>query len=445
MVGESKVTPLALTLAFAFACSSSGSAGASPDDPSLPGRGGPGTADDAGVAEAGASAEGGVGAWSFRTAIITSEHRAIPGVMFGGWGPHLGHLVRVTSGLYWVDDACAPGSCDVNRDSRLDYWRIDGTTMTHAASVTLPAGIQQNTGTIASADTISTFGVDVAKGALVECTYAPDKSAPPACTPLALDIGPTANYVGAAIHPTGSRLTWLTNVVDGGGGSFRWYADYGGGWNGPRTGGIGGYNDASYINAGFVDRANPGKFVLFAELVTGKAPNWTFTGGTGEGDLSTTGAVTWAVAPSVAADPTSSTADLFVDPDTKDIHVLARSRSNALVYLHRPAGGAWTAGSVVDPSTIAGRFCFTAGRLFIAHGTGASGFVIQEVDRAAGLDFATHPPAVVPLPAGFENVVGAYPEASTYQTTAVGGVNLALVANGKENVALGVFATPPAP
>jgi hypothetical protein len=69
--------------------------------------------------------------------------------------------------------------------------------------------------------------------------------------------------------------------------------------------------------------------------------------------------------------------------------------------------------------------------------------VIQEVDRGGAFDFTKHPPAHVPLPAGYENIVGAYPEASTYQTSPVGGVNLVLVANGKENEALGVFAIPP--
>jgi hypothetical protein len=32
----------------------------------------------------------------FRTQVITEEHRSVPGAMFGGWGPHLGHMVRVS-------------------------------------------------------------------------------------------------------------------------------------------------------------------------------------------------------------------------------------------------------------------------------------------------------------------------------------------------------------
>lgn len=389
-----------------------------------------------------ASAEG--GAWRFRTRILTEAHRAIPGKMFGGWGPHLGHLVRTAGSLYWVDDACAAGSCDVNVDARIDYWKVDADAVTLLGSVNLPAGVQQNTATIASGNTLFSYGVDIAGHSLVECTFSPGSSTAPACAALGLDVGASANYVGAAIHPGGTRLVWLTNVGDGGGGSFRWFANYGGGWNGPRTGGIGGYNDASYINAGFLDRGAPGRFVLFAELVSGVAPSWTFSGGVGEGDLATTSAVTWSVAPSLADDPTITTSDLFVDPDHGDIHVLARSKAGALVYLHRPPGGAFAAGTKVESATILGRFLFAGGRLFVAHGPGGKGLVLREVDRGKGaIDFAAHAPIQVPLPPDFENVVGIYPEASTYQTTATGGINLAVVASAKENVALGVFATPP--
>jgi hypothetical protein len=65
---------------------------------------------------------------------ITTSHRAIPGQMFGGWGPHLGHLVRASGGeLFFVDDACeaqGPTACDVNRNTRLDAWAFDEATRT---------------------------------------------------------------------------------------------------------------------------------------------------------------------------------------------------------------------------------------------------------------------------------------------------------------------------
>ena len=74
-----------------------------------------------------------------QTAVITDHHRYIPGAsgMFGGFGPHLGHLVRAktSSGtgeaLWLVDDYCAqsePGLCDVYDDHTLAYyeWTASG-------------------------------------------------------------------------------------------------------------------------------------------------------------------------------------------------------------------------------------------------------------------------------------------------------------------------------
>src|SRR5262245_55536954 len=58
---------------------------------------------------------------------ITDEHRAIPGVMFGDWGPHLGHLVHTDVPL-WIDDLCSPavgGDCDVDHDRRIGVFRRD--------------------------------------------------------------------------------------------------------------------------------------------------------------------------------------------------------------------------------------------------------------------------------------------------------------------------------
>jgi hypothetical protein len=93
--------------------------------------------------------------------VIHQAHRAIPGAMFGGWGPHLGHLVRrgpaadAPDGEQWfVDDACAPGACDVNRNTRLDYLRLRGNTWERVDSQPLPAGVQQNVGSVLVGDRI---------------------------------------------------------------------------------------------------------------------------------------------------------------------------------------------------------------------------------------------------------------------------------------------------
>jgi hypothetical protein len=384
-------------------------------------------------------------AWTFSTKVITTEHRSVPGAMFGGWGPHLGHFARTQDALYWVDDACAPGTCDVNVDARIDYWKIADGTIERVFSAALPGGVQQNTGTVASADTLWTYGIGVAGKYLVECALLPAAPhASPACNALAVDIGDAANYVGAAIHPGGTRLVWLTNVVDDGGGSFRFYANYGQGWNGPRLGGIGGYNDASYIDVAFVDRKAPGKLTMLAELVSGVAPSWTFRAGTGEGDLAKADAVTWSLAASVPSMPSISPADIFVDPASGDTHVLAYTDKDSITYVHRSPAGSWDAPVTVIERSFRARFVLSGSRLFVANDVAGKGLAVRELSRGPGaLDWAAATPVMVPLPAGYESLYAIYPEAEVYQTEPVRGVNLAIVGSVRDNEVLGVFATPP--
>lgn len=53
-------------------------------------------------------------------ASITTEHRFIAGKMFGGWGPHLGHLARTSAGEPWfVDDTCSQSPNDALREPSL--------------------------------------------------------------------------------------------------------------------------------------------------------------------------------------------------------------------------------------------------------------------------------------------------------------------------------------
>src|SRR5205823_5923967 len=104
------------------------------------------------------------------------------------------------------------------------------------------SGVQQNTATISLGGALYVYGV--AGRNIVECTEA-------GCTTIPLDIGPAANYVGAAVVPGVGRVVWWTNVVDGGSGSFSYLVNYGGGWNGPRSGAVGGYNDCEYAHVAF--------------------------------------------------------------------------------------------------------------------------------------------------------------------------------------------------
>ncbi|MBL8742039.1 MAG: hypothetical protein JNK04_13120, partial [Myxococcales bacterium] len=214
-----------------------------------------GPSSSGGEGEGGSGGEGGRigGEYAVSTALISSQHRFIDGAMFGGWGPHLGHLITLGDDVFLVDDICAQpgdaslGACDVNDDHTLGYYRraTDGWSL--VTTTTLPGVVQQNTATIASADgsVLHTFGIDVAGEKLQECVFAVP-AGPVSCSELPFTLAPSSNYIGAAISPLGHRVVWWTTVVDGGGGGFHYIVDYGGGWNGPRSGDVIGFNDASY-------------------------------------------------------------------------------------------------------------------------------------------------------------------------------------------------------
>lgn len=379
--------------------------------------------------------------------------------MFGGWGPHLGHLVRAGIGaqdhLWFVDDACSQGAaadaCDVNVDKAIAYYRLDPGGWTKVLETPLPGTIQQNTGTIASKDgaKLFTYGVDVAGHAVIECAF-DVATATSQCNALsgiaALPAG--TNYLGAAVSPLGDKMVWFTRVQDGGNGDFSFLVDYGGGWNGPRTGPIGGYNDASYIDVAFGAGGDPNKFTMHGQLVSGLAPNWSFFGAVGDGDLSKDAPVVWslALAPPMG-DTIESTNDVWIDPDTADEHLIARSHAGAAVYYHRAKGGAWSGPLFTLPSSYRVRFVVAAGSLWMVYGVAKQGMALRgasKAARAAGkpIDWASLAETMVALPAGYEDLYAIYPESPTYEVASPADVNVAVVGAGKQNEALSVTFAP---
>lgn len=413
-----------------------------------------GSASAGGAGGAGASGQGGAGGAALgpyvaTSAIVSPHHRFIDGAMFGGWGPHLGHRVSLAEGDYLVDDVCAqPGdaalaACDVNDDHTLGYYRRDANGWTRIATVSPPGVVQQNTATIASDAALYTYGVDVAGSALIECSLAlPD--GPPSCAALPFALGPNANYVGAAISPEGYRVVWWTQVADGGGGSFHYIVDYGAGWNGPRSGDVAGYNDASYIHAAF--SAGP-RLELHAQLVSGIAPSWTFTAAHGSADLTTSDAVAWQIpfTDLPGPDPLISTNDLFVDAHD-DAHVLARSGAGDAAYFHRPSGGAFGAAAFTLPATFRARFVPHGDRLALVYGVpGGLGLRVTPLGAwPAGqpIDWGALPEQIVPLPAGYESTLAIYPAAPPYQVTPPATIELAVVGATRQNELLAVSLAP---
>ncbi|MBS2015824.1 MAG: hypothetical protein JST00_23250 [Deltaproteobacteria bacterium] len=377
-------------------------------------------------------------------------HRAMT-EMFGGWGPHLGHLVRrrTTNAdeLLFVDDACDPATCNVAKNERVDVLRLQGGTWTKIAQIGLGEGVQQNTAAVLAGDEIHVYGVDAAARRVKQCS----KNLAfigELCLDIPIPLGANANYVGAAVSPKGHRMVWYTNVGEGGGGSFSFLVNYGSGWNGPRSGSIGGYGDASYVNVAFGHGGDPDRFRMHGQLVSGLAPNWSFTAGDGEGSIAAAdGAVRWSTpfAPPTG-DDVISTNDIVIDPVWGDTHVIARTRSGAAAYYFAPRGGAFGAATKVFPGAYRARFVMLEdGTLVLAHGVKQRGLTIRTLPRdrraqgvAARWEAAGE---VVPsLPAGYEDIVAIYPESSVYQTAAVRSVELALVGSARQNEVVHVSA-----
>ena len=254
------------------------------------------------------------------------------------------------------------------------------------------------------------------------------------------------NYVGAAVSPAGFKIVWATTVMDGGGGSFSWIADYGGGWNGPRTGAIGGYNDASYIHAAFFGGARSSEMAMHVELVSGLAPNWTFTGGTGAVDIASANAATFGVLGSLANDPAISTNDVVVDPVTNDAHLVARTKSGAVAYYFRAAGGAWSGATLLFANVYRARFVLLAdGRIALVYGPNGKGLAYRvSTTRAAGaaIDWAALPEVTVTVPAGYASIYAIYTEAAIYQRAAPKTLNVAIVGSADQREVLHVAIDP---
>lgn len=376
---------------------------------------------------------------------VTSEHRAIPGVMFGGWGPHLGHLVQAPragggTATYWVDDLCSPqiaGDCNVDINRRVGVFRRDAETWTLLATIPL-AGVQQNTATIALGDRLWSFGVDTTAQRVVECRFEIATGAS-GCTVIPIPTGPSANYVGATVGPAGARLVWWTNVVDGGGGSFSYIVDYGGGWNGPRTGAIGGYNDCAYAHAAFQPGGSTVEF--FCQVVAGLAPSWTFSTLVGSTDATLAAPVTWtnALAPPTG-DEVASTNDLFVEPGSGDAHVLARSSAGAALYYHRPAGGSFGT-PLVLPATYRARWLVTLDSVAVVHDAGAGQVVLRTAPRSTLDDpgpwsLGTWSSQTITLPAEFGAIYAIYPLGVPYQEAEIDRLAWVVVGEGNERHAL---------
>ena len=348
------------------------------------------------------------------SSLITSTHRYQSGFMFGGWGPHLGHLMRAADkSLWFVDDT----GNDVQKVPALQYFHKEQGKWVLIGSNTTYGRVQQNFGSVLKYDVIYSYGVDVENHKIEEC-YFVIATRFGACNLLPFALDANANYVGAALTPSGYTMVWWTNVYEGAG-SFEYIYNFGGGWNGPVKSFIGAYSDVSYIN---IDFQNDNSFVMLAQGVTGTAPSWNYNALIASGTLGKPIAH-WSPIESVSStDKVISTNDVWIDA-SGGAHLLTRTKNGGLQYGYKSSSSAQVTGAWVISNAYRGRFAEDGnGTLSVIYSQqAASGKpVIERADYAKSLiagplakDKATKTTHL--LPDGFGAVYALYPESRVYQ------------------------------
>ena len=261
---------------------------------------------------------------------VSDQHRYQEGAMGGFWGHHLGHLVRTANyGLWYVDDI----GNDVNRNPEIRYYQFKDNRWVFVRSLPNPNTIQQNTATMAVGDTIYSYGVNIVGGYIEEAVC--DASTGNAVYRRKIrSIGPSTNYIGAAVSPGGTRVVWWTRVVNSNGPSD-WVYMYnkGGSWSDSIVSQIPG-NDFSYAFASFL---NDSTFYIGGEVPGGNAPNWTFSAGAGLVVLGKPLAgFTIMKGDNIAAN------DMWVNRTDGGAHLFLYGAYGGIGYFYKPAGGNWS-------------------------------------------------------------------------------------------------------
>lgn len=337
---------------------------------------------------------------------ISSIHRYSTGTMSGGWGAHLGHLLRSSTNVLWfVDD----GGNDPHINTGLTYFRFVNGIWTGTAVATFPGIVQQNTGSLMSGPMIYTYGLDVQNKNIVEC-YMDTSDASfttHACNSLPFDTGADSNYIGATISKSGSRVVWWTNTS----GVFSYIYNFGGGWNGPVSSPLGGYAGFSYVYARLADDnsqidflgaaararggASVGYDVLYASTNLGTPPtNWLTLQSGG------LGMETW-------RDPRGG------------IHMFVYGAATPQ-YFYKPLGGSLTAqASLPDSGVVGARIVQSETEAYLVQSF-ANGNVsyraIKLSDINGAVAWSALPSRQVQIPSGL-GVITVFPESFMYQTT----------------------------
>jgi len=361
---------------------------------------------------------------SFSNSLINSAHRYEAGEMYGGWGPHLGHLLRSSENEMWfVDDS--GNNVDVN--AGLVYFHYVNGSWVSVVSQAFPGTVQQNTGSVMSGNMIYTYGVDTADERVIECYFDTSNATYSfhACNDVPFNTGASSNYIGATISKSGARVVWWTNTT----GTFSYIYNFGGGWNGPITSNLPGYTDLSYVyarlhadnsNIDFLGAAahaqggaSVGYDVLYASTTLGNAiSNWQLITSNG------TGSETW------------------IDPSDGTHFITYSDTTSTAEYFYKPAGSTVLSGySLPYTGLVSARIIETATtvNLVASLSDGTVKYKTLNLANISGaIGWSSLPDNNVSVPSGLGSIT-IFPESAMYQTNSPQALDFAI--NGEINQA----------
>ena len=366
---------------------------------------------------------------------ITAENRHYV-EMHGGWGPHLRGPMRAADDALWFT---VDAGEDVLHNREVVYMRRGPgePAWSEVARGQHAAGVQQNAASILLDGVIYSYAVDIAAHRVEECTLLVADVAQHTCAPILISGQPhvtpaNSNYIGAAVLGPGSRIVWWTVVGENGApGEFHYTYNYGGGWNGPVVSGLGDGNDFAYVHA---MRNATGELRLAGQAFIGKYPDGTYSARVA--DL--VPGQPLALVALGSGDPklvAQTAADLWVDPVSDAVHVLATRSDASVGYYHRPGGAAWAAHGeplhVFSDSYRARWSRAGEGPLHLLRGSaGGAGVELLRAattEVAGPVDWALAELFAVPAPAeGFGAPSALFVESPTYQATPVPAIDFAM-------------------
>lgn len=340
--------------------------------------------------------------------------------MLGGWGAHLGHLLRNASSELWlVQDT----GNNVNVNAGLNYYRQVNKAWVLVGTQTFPTGrVQQNAGSVIHGNMLYTYGLDVDNQKIVECYFdtANATYSYHACNWLPFTTGTPSNYIGATISKDGVRVVWWTTTN----GTFSYTYNYGGGWNGPVTSTLNGYPAFAYVYARLADDNSHIDFL-------GAAPH--ATGGSSVGYDALYGSTTLgnAVSNWTLLYANGMGLETWIDRHG-GLHAFTYGSATPL-YFYKEAGGSITGQPALPDSGITGaRIVETATHVYLvmAFADGSLKYkTIKQTDINGPILWSSLPNRTIGVPVGL-GYLTLYPESSMYQSNAPSGLNF--MVNGYE-------------